>query len=331
MQSSSQIFWNSIILSFFAFVILGGALLTFTFINQQSNNQTEQVTRLLADEHILFTSQEKAPHIPVEDRLRVDEYIPNEQSSEELKRDLITVNERDFDEGDYEYDKRTRDFRLVCSRPCPVSRNILDQEFAAISYAVSTLRGLTKADIDSRLLPFEVHATEDAVCPKYKDAPAYMSSFKDSNGAYRGKLCFRFDEIKYDRTHFPYSTSIHEVTHLFQDSRFPPYRGNSRALTEGLSMVLDSFFERGSERDSICLEKNNVYGTVLNTSSPHGTGQQLFYTLCKEYGFDYDDLPRLFRELDKRKGNIDNQEFVRIMNNIIGKDTSHVFRQAGII
>ena len=32
----------------------------------------------------------------------------------------------------------------------------------------------------------------------------------------RGLLCFFFDKLEYNRDKFPYSTSVHEVTHLFE-------------------------------------------------------------------------------------------------------------------
>jgi len=140
---------------------------------------------------------------------------PQPVTSDEVKREGFSLNEKPFVDGNYAYDERTKDFRLVCTNPCPVSESILDQEFAAIAYAVSTLRGITKSDIHEKLLPFEVHASEDIICPDI-DAPAYMSSFVDSNGHERGQLCFKFDKVQYDRSNFPYSTSVHEVNHLFQ-------------------------------------------------------------------------------------------------------------------
>ncbi len=247
------------------------------------------------------------------------------------KREGFSLNEKPFAPGNYDYDERSPDFRLVCAHPCPVSRTVLEQEFAAITYGVSTLRGLTNSNIDKSILPFEVHATEDAICPKI-DAPAYMSTFTDTGGYTRGKLCFLFDKVEYDRSKFPYSTSVHEITHLFQRGRFPPYQGSDRILTEGLSMVLDSFFEKGSVRDSFCWQGNAWYSKVAqSTDSVHKKGASLFFELCNQYGFDYDSLPELFRQLDVKSRPVTTQEFINIINSITGKDTSHLFKKVGVI
>lgn len=243
---------------------------------------------------------------------------------EEVRKEGYDLDAKEWRDGNYAYDERTKDFRLVCEKPCPVSKKILDQEFAAIAYSISTLRGLTQSDIDEAYLPFEVHASDDSVC-KYggSNLLAYATVWDN-----RGLLCFFFDKIEYDRSKFPYSTSVHEVTHLFEYNKIK----RNRVIYEGLSTIMESFFLKGSERDSFCWEGNNWYWfqQYSNPNDPYGTGAELFFELCNKYGFDYDDLPALFRQLDK-KGTVDEKEFVSIINNIVGADTSHLFRTAGVI
>jgi len=56
----------------------------------------------------------------------------------------------------------------------------------------------------------------------------------------------------------------------------------------------------------ICYEKYRaVYEEYmghgeLKAGEAHATGRELFFALCDQYGFDYGDLPKLFRELEKR-------------------------------
>ncbi len=258
---------------------------------------------------------------------RLDENVLNvinpsqQQPNLDAKREGFDINEKLFDEGNYEYDERTKDFRLVCERPCPVSKSILDQEFAAISYALSTLRGLTQSDINEDYLPFEVHASDDSICNYGKGYLAYATSTEE-----RGLLCFFFDKIDYNRDKFPYSTSVHEVTHLMEYGKIE----RNSVIYEGLSEMMESFFLKGNQKDSFCWEGNDWYGGIVNNpDDPHGTGRQLFFTLCNEYGFDYNDLPRLFSEIDKN-GGVTIKEFVNIINNIVGKDVSDLFRDAGV-
>ena len=103
-------------------------------------------------------------------------------------------------------------------------------------------------------------------------------------------------------------------------------------LWEGLSEMMESFFLMGNERNSFCWQGNAWYKNAMqNSHDPHWVGGDLFFELCNQYGFDYDDLPALFKELDDRSGNTNERDFVNIVNNIIGSDTSHLFRNAGVI
>jgi len=315
-QKAKQFNFNPLKVSIFVGVIFIVSLsFVIVYLNQKNvSERTNDVQLALSEDRLIDINQQ------IKEIKRVEE-----------KRKEGYLNEKPFDEWNYEYDERTRDFRLVCSRPCPVSKTVLDQEFAAISYAVSTLRGLTQSDIDEKLMPFEVHASEDIVCPD-EGAPAYMSSFVDLNGYIRGQLCFKFDKVPYDRSNFPYSTSVHEVNHLFQDGKFPPYSGGGQILTEGLSMILDSFFEKGNQKDSFCWKGNNWYSKIsTQSSSVHVKGAGLFYDLCNQYGFDYKHIPTLFNELEKRGGSATERDFVNIINGIVGADTSKLFRKAGVI
>lgn len=244
----------------------------------------------------------------------------------EKRREGYAPEEKPFEDGDYAYDQRTPEFRLVCTRQCPVSKVILDQELAAITYAVSTLRGLTKSDINKELLPFEVHASEDKRCPVLKGAAAYQTTYVDVTGNSRGLLCFFYEKMLYDRSKFPYSTSIHEVAHLFLRGKYEFHP----VIDEGLAEILDSFFLKGNERNSFCWRGNEWYAPGPGVHDPHPVGRAMFFKLCKEYGFDYEDLPELFGQINQRGGYVSQKDFVGIINNIVGADTSVLFREAGV-
>lgn len=298
-----------IIVAFFAFIILA---IVFLMQNKYSDDGT-QLSAPLSEEKIVSIntqSQDKNPLV-------------------QTRREGYDLNEKPFDNENYEYDERTKDFRLVCTRPCPVSKEVLNQEFAAISYAVSTLRGLTQSDLDKNIIPFEVHASEDIRCTFNKTQYiAYMTTFTDNNGHRRGLLCFFFDKINYDRSKFPYSTSVHEVTHLFEVNKLPP----SSVIWEGISEMLDSFFLKGNDKNSFCWEGNSKYTNALKFGNDsHWVGGDLFFNLCKQYGLDYDDLPELFKQLDARNGKIDEKTFVELINKIVDSDTSQLFKNAGVI
>jgi len=300
----------SIFISIIFIVIL---ILVLVFVNQKTKKE-----------------QDIGFYIPVsEERLiNIEQEVQMIKNIEEKRKEGYSLNEKPFDGRDYFYDGRTADFRLVCKRPCPLPKNILDQEFAAIAYAVSTLRGLTQSDLNKNVLPFEVHASEDSVCPFNPEALAYMTTFTDSNGYNRGLLCFFFDKLPYNRDKFPYSTSVHEVTHLFEYGKLK----HNSILWEGLSEMMESFFLKGNDKNSFCWKGNEWYKQArIFSHDPHWVGGDLFFQLCNQYGFDYDDLPELFRQLGIRNGNVDEKEFVKIINNVVGKDTSDLFRKAGVI
>lgn len=307
---------SNLIIIFIMVAVFFIAVITIILIsmNQRTDNLKSDISVPLAEEKIIAIK---------------DNSQSQTNDNVQKRKEGFSLNEKPFDEGNFAYDERTKDFRLVCTNPCPVSKQILDQEFAAINYAVSTLKGLTKSDINEELMPFEVHASEDNRCKLEKEKYiAYKTSFTDSNGYIRGLLCFFFDKIPYNRDKFPYSTSVHEVTHLFEDGKMT----HNSILFEGLSEMMESFFVKGNEKNSFCWQGNNWYGkTVNNPHDPHGTGRQLFFELCNRYGFDYDDLPELFRQLDNAGGNVNEIGFVKIINNIVGSDTTSLFKKAGVI
>lgn len=300
---------NILIIAFFAFIILAVVFL----MQNKSSDDGVQLSIHLSEDRIIGVN------------------TPSQQDASNIgktRRDGYDLSEKPFDNLDYEYDERTKDFRLVCKRPCPVSKEVLNQEFAGMAYAVSTLRGLTQSDLNKDLLPFEIHASEDSVCQRIPNALAYMTTFTDTNGYNRGLLCFFFDKLYYDRSKFPYSTSVHEVTHLFEAGKM----NHNSVIWEGISEMLESFFVKGNDKNSFCWEGNAWFKEVLKRSDdPHWVGGDLFFELCRQYGFDYDDLPELYRQLDARNGNVDEKEFVKIVNNIVGSDTSKLFRDAKVI
>ncbi|MBI2667611.1 zinc ribbon domain-containing protein [Candidatus Woesearchaeota archaeon] len=296
---------------FILIIFIGIISFSVVFLKQKNQQESEDI--------ILPTK--------LSDRL-IRAIVPESKESDNgVKKEGYAFEiEKPFYEGNYEYDERTVDFRMVCERPCPVPRNILDQEFVAISYAVSTLRGLTQSDFEEHILPFEVHASEDSICPLLPTALAYMSTFVDNNGVERGKLCFFFEELNYNRDKLPYSTSIHEVTHLLESGKIE----HNSVIWEGLSEMMESFFLKGNERNSFCWQGNAWYKDIAqNNHDPHWVGGALFFELCNQYGFDYNSLPTLFEEIDKR-GEVSIKEFVNIINNIVGRDTSPLFRNAGV-
>lgn len=309
---------KKIVIPIFLGIFLVGLIATISLYSSSkgSNSQGGDTDILLTEEKTIDFSK----------------ITPGIKSSYGERKEGYAADEKPFESGDYSYDERTADFRLVCKNPCPVSKEVLDQEFAAISYAVSTLRGLTQSDINEELMPFEVHATEDNRCTLNKSAwAAYKTSFVDSNGYKRGLLCFFYDEIEYNRDEFPYSTSVHEVTHLFQDGKLE----HNNYIIEGMAVMMESFFLKGNEKDSFCWRGNAWYKEYLlqNPNTLHGgyAGGELFFQLCNQYGFDYDDLPELFRQLEMRNGEVDEKEFIQILNDIVNADTTHLFKDAGVV
>lgn len=313
--SNKNLFLNKVIVPVFLGIILIGTVVVFlTYLNEKNLPVTENKTDIvLPEERVTYITQK----------------IKEIKTIEEKRKEGYSLNEKPFESGDYSYNERTVDFRLVCSRPCPVSKQILDQEFAAIAYSVSTLKGLTQSNINPELLPFDVHASDDNRCISDPNRYlAYKTTYVDSNGNSRGLLCFFYDKINYDRSKFPYSTSVHEVTHLFEDGK---YKRNS-VIDEGLAEMLESFFLKGNEKNSFCWQGNAWYKQVLkNSDDPHWVGGDLFFELCNQYRFDYINLPELFRQLELKNGNVDEREFVNIINKIVGSDTSQLFRKAGVI
>ena len=257
--SGGKNFVQPLLLSFFVAMVFAGAIFLAVIYLSQDHVPEEDLTPLtLAEDEVVAISEQ----------------IREIKRFEEKRKEGYQLNEKPFDNREYGYDERTVDFRLVCADPCPVPERILEQEFAAMSYSLSILRGLTESDIEKELMPFEVHASEDSRCRFLDYARAYKTVFVDDNGHSRGLLCFFYDRIDYDRSRFPYSTSVHEVTHLFEDGKIR----HNKVIWEGLAEMMESFFVTGNDQDSFCWEGNRRYDKLVNNPhDPHGTGRQLFF------------------------------------------------------
>lgn len=265
----------------------------------------------------------------------IDAPAPQEISVETRKEGVADYGtQTDF--INFDYDERTNDFRLLCASPCPVSNDVLDQEFASIAHSIQVMRGVTQSDIDSSLLPIDVHASEDVFCPFYDYAGAYSNTFFDGN-KYRGQLCFFYDTVPYDRSNFPYSTSIHEVMHQFQYYKLP--RGERQEgghiLWEGLAEMMESIFLRANDKLSYCADKGTWWLDRFEandneyTTEAHNAGRALFVDLCLSHGFDYDDLPALFDGMEAGTLTTD-ADFVNLMSQVVGEDTRATFAKYGV-
>ncbi|PIU21970.1 MAG: hypothetical protein COT14_03150 [Candidatus Diapherotrites archaeon CG08_land_8_20_14_0_20_30_16] len=148
--------------------------------------------------------------------------------------------------------------------------------------------------------------------------------------------------------HKDYADEVYAET--FEDERAPghemlhvtfglKYGGFSYDLEESFTKTIEKFI---GGWDNVTLKKlqYNPSETIFpNSFCDIGfkLGEYtLLYHLCMNYGFDINSLPSFFNELDKLKkqkensnpefkGKLSNDDFLKALNNITGKNTSEVF------
>ena len=232
-----------------------------------------------------------------------------------------------FDDYNYQLELKNEDFRLVCIQGCSASDERFNESFSDLSRYVSLLKEVTKTNIVEEYAPFEAHATEDFRCKfASENTLAYANVMRDGNNITRGLMCLKSNEIATD------VIVVHELTHLWRLNRFPYNDAPEKLISEGFAGVMSSLSYPSNTNNSFCWEGNSpaVRGSGSSYEDRlYAKGRQLFYELCIDHGFDTDDVPELFNKLDKNPPS-NAEEFVLIINEVVGEDTTKTFEKAGV-
>jgi len=233
-------------------------------------------------------------------------------------------------------------FRFVCQEPCPLDEQYIFAEYAGFRPAHAMLIELTGIDTLSELQPVDMHLVlEDSICSVFPWGHA--SVYSDVHQAYtctEGPGYYPTLEEKIqmaarvDGQYFP----LHEYMHTFFFGRISGKAGDfydyKAEWFHDFIVPLPSFAIGIMDPAGFC-----SYGTDL---PPGDFGGALVYELCRQNGFQLEDLARSLIELDtiyqSGAGQVSQEgyehpaasvaQYRDILNGLLGSDTTNAFADA---
>ncbi len=243
-------------------------------------------------------------------------------------------------EGFPAYDKVSDDnnIRVVCQEPCEVSSVVLDWRLKQLQKMFVLLEKTVGTKIWNKTVIFYVGVSptlekeSDVTVPTGGNGSVYLFDGerflleKDKLSFDQSKvLHLDYPDMVYLRTFENENDPIHELIH----NVFSKYGGFSYYIEESFTQFnsamlggasQDLKFPAGREKpDTYCDKRfENV-------------GYPLLYHLCKENGFDIDDLPQFFTALDafylKKGSQMTDDELIQVMSGVVGKNVAPLFEK----
>lgn len=185
--------------------------------------------------------------------------------------------------------KSSKNISLVCERRCPFAKKKLEKAFAALNRQFIKMEEKTGTPFPENLKPVEIHLRYDKTCRKASvertsDPSVFGFTSVKSDG--KAFICIKADinDIIQNRpTHL-----IHEYAHHY----FPmETRGKNEKfglLEETLAAAFEQFIT--GKLESFCDPVNEKFEPEI-------------FKLCRDYGFEVEDLPTLIASLTELKKN----------------------------
>lgn len=261
--------------------------------------------------------------------------------------------------GDYpDYNKCNEKICLVCEYHCNVNPDLLDWRFDELTYTYDKLSNMFDRE---KLLDFPItyiiYSKEIDALIKVQSANGYFVpastgdfwkkeakiynpeglNFKhfitDKSTAQDKILHKDYPDKAYAETFENKTTLAHEMLHTVFKAR---YGGFSYGLIEEqFAEVIGTIIGEKNRFLEDKLAQSNIpiqYNSFCDEPFKY-LGYNKLYYFCKEYGFDVNNLPALFEELDKvktqnqknnleQKGKLSNEDFINAMSFVVGKDVT---------
>lgn len=272
-------------------------------------------------------------------------------------------------ENDYpDYNKCDDKICLICEYHCNVNPDLLDWRFEKLTHVYDKLAKLLgREKLLDIPITYVIYSKEIETLGPVLEINNYFipvatgafgeyakvyspegSNFKDLvNNAEKlnnsEKILHKdYPDEVYLRTFEDEETSSHEMLHAVFNARYGGFSYNSTEehFTQVIGPILAGYnsYVEFKSKSFLNFPKYRYYDSFCDEVFKYGGFPKLYY-LCKEYGFDIDDLPALFDELDKLKeknllknpqlgGKLFDDDFEKALSTIIGQDISKFWNNA---
>ncbi len=293
--------------------------------------------------------------------------LQKDTKNENLKQESKLQSNKEYEispafvlkSGDYsDYNKCNEKICLVCEYHCNVNPNLLDWRFDELTFTYDKLANMFGRE---KLLDFPItyiiYSKEIEALTKVQSVNGYFVpastgdfwkreavvydpeglNFKhliaDESIAQDKILHKDYPDKAYAETFENKTTPAHEMLHTVFKARYGgfSYGFIEEQFAEVIGTIIggkNSFLENKLAQSNISI----LYNSFCDEPFKY-LGYYKLYYLCKEYGFDVNNLPSLFDELDKikaqnlknspeNKGKLSNEDFIKAMSIVVGKDVT---------
>lgn len=177
--------------------------------------------------------------------------------------------------------KSSKNISLVCESRCPFSKQKLQKAFANLDRQFIKMEEKIKTPFPENLKPVEIHLRYDATCRRTsqsRTADPEVFGFTTTKPNGQAIICIKADIndiIQNHPTHL-----LHEYAHHY----FPMKTHGKHDFEETLAAAFEEFIT--GKPGSFCDATNEKSEPSL-------------YRLCRDFGFETDDIPELIARLPK--------------------------------
>jgi hypothetical protein len=242
-----------------------------------------------------------------------------------IPKSTVQMNGEEFDAYQIPGDR----FRLLCKQPCSFNERMIDALYAGYKVTAQQVVRTAGFDVDNSFTTFDIHLSLDNFCTRFEGELGITGSYQDDPKSIVICLYLTEPDIQADpMTSFTPEGAIRSgglgvFAHEFAHSLFWGRTTSSHDYVFPIEYKVADPTNVGNYGD-LC---NSVY----ENSAP------LTYELCKTKGFTFAQMIQSLLDVNRlkdsgfgdAKGYIGYNQYIAVLNYIIGSDTMQAFTDVG--
>lgn len=221
--------------------------------------------------------------------------------------EIIDTSEDPAETGDdtkYDYYNSNNEVALVCETTCPVNTDLLNAKFIGVTKSAEALKSLFQGEFPEEVKPIRIHLNVDSQCSQsFLDTvgTGYFSANIDKGGS---DICLyeherttnkkMVDPLTLESADELYQQLLvlHEMTHalFFAPNQFAAAGVDTKNQRAPVPYAFEEVLAKSASFNLVG-EENEVYYT---SSLCEQSFTNYLNDICKIYGFEFKDFPKVF-------------------------------------
>ena len=176
--------------------------------------------------------------------------------------------------------------RIVCRQPCLISRDVIQAKYRGMADAIKAVLDYTIIHVLDRMIPVTIHLSQDQICP-YVEGQVFAGTSKTEkpeNGGGSAICLWWYEKGKATMEH---TTGLSENSLFIHEYVEILFKWRTLDTPHWLIYPIQWKLAIGGEYLDGCSQEYNDPNHVA----------KIFYNLCTDYGFNFDRVPLLLRQI----------------------------------